>query len=88
MSETEVITAEGGIVTGRTLKIRTMKGNVKWYDSVKGYGFIQTEDNKDIFVHRTGLEDSAKTLEAGEPVEFEIEEREKGPVAVNVRKAK
>lgn len=64
-----------------------MKGNVKWYDRVKGYGFIQTEDNKDIFVHRTGLDGSTKALETGEPVEFEIEEREKGPVAVNVRKA-
>ncbi|HPC98835.1 MAG TPA: cold shock domain-containing protein [Bacteroidales bacterium] len=63
-----------------------MKGNVKWYDRVKGYGFIQTEDNKDIFVHRTGLE-GIKVLETGEPVEFEIEEREKGPVAVKVRKA-
>lgn len=64
-----------------------MKGNVKWYDSVKGYGFIQAEDNKDIFVHRTGLEGSARALVPGESVEFEIEEREKGPVAVNVRKA-
>jgi len=64
-----------------------MKGNVKWYDSVKGYGFIQTEDNKDIFVHRTGLEGSFRSLETGEPVEFEIEEREKGPVAIKVRKA-
>ncbi len=64
-----------------------MKGNVKWYDSVKGYGFIQTEDNKDIFVHRTGIEGSYRKLETGEAVEFEIEEREKGPVAINVRKS-
>jgi len=64
-----------------------MKGNVKWYDSVKGYGFIQTEDNRDIFVHRTGIEGSYRKLETGEPVEFEIEEREKGPVAIKVKKS-
>ncbi|NLN29911.1 MAG: cold shock domain-containing protein [Bacteroidales bacterium] len=64
-----------------------MKGTVKWYDRVKGYGFIQTEDDRDIFVHRSGLEASHTNLEAGQAVEFEIEQREKGPVAVKVRKA-
>ena len=63
-----------------------MKGTVKWYDRVKGYGFIQTEENTDIFVHRSGLEVSHTTLEAGQSVEFEIEQRDKGPVAVKVRK--
>jgi len=64
-----------------------MKGTVKWYDRVKGYGFLQTEDNKDIFVHRSGLEVSQNELVAGQAVEFEVEQREKGPVAVKVRKA-
>jgi CspA family cold shock protein len=63
-----------------------MKGTVKWYDRVKGYGFLQTEDNKDIFVHRSGLEDSRMDLQAGQPVEFEVEQREKGPVAIKVKK--
>lgn len=63
-----------------------MKGTVKWYDRVKGYGFLQTEDNKDIFVHRSGLEVSHTDLETGQAVEFEIEQREKGPVAVKVVK--
>ncbi|HPI68515.1 MAG TPA: cold shock domain-containing protein [Bacteroidales bacterium] len=63
-----------------------MKGTVKWYDRVKGYGFLQTEDNRDIFVHRSGLEVSHIKLETGEAVEFEIEQREKGPVAVRVKK--
>ena len=64
-----------------------MKGTVKWYDRVKGYGFLQTEDNKDIFVHRSGLELPQSELEAGQTVEFEIEQREKGPVAIKVKKA-
>ncbi|HEX2968864.1 MAG TPA: cold-shock protein [Bacteroidales bacterium] len=63
-----------------------MKGTVKWYDRVKGYGFIQTEEDKDIFIHRSGLEVAHTELEAGQKVEFEIEQREKGPVAIKVRK--
>lgn len=64
-----------------------MKGTVKWYDRVKGYGFLQTENDTDIFVHRTGLEMSQSELEAGQSVEFEVEQREKGPVAIKVKKA-
>ena len=63
-----------------------MKGTVKWYDRVKGYGFIQTEDDKEIFIHRSGLELSYTELEAGQVVEFEIEQREKGPVAIKVKR--
>ncbi|HUX96935.1 MAG TPA: cold shock domain-containing protein [Bacteroidales bacterium] len=63
-----------------------MKGTVKWYDRVKGYGFLQTEDAKDIFIHRSGLEVPNTELEAGQTVEFEIEQREKGPVAIKVKK--
>jgi CspA family cold shock protein len=61
-----------------------MKGTVKWYDAVKGYGFIQSEDNKDLFVHRSGVKDNVFSLEAGQNVEFEIKENDKGPVAINV----
>ncbi len=64
-----------------------MKGTVKWYDRIKGYGFLQTEENKDIFVHRSGLEVPNLILETGQVVEFEIEQRDKGPVAIKVRKA-
>jgi len=64
-----------------------MKGTVKWYNNIKGYGFIQTDEDKDIFVHRSGLENSYVGLETGQTVEFEIKEGDKGPVAVNVKKA-
>ena len=63
-----------------------MKGTVKWYDRVKGYGFIQTEDDKDVFIHRSGLEVSYTELEAGQAVEFEIEQREKGLSAIKVKR--
>jgi CspA family cold shock protein len=35
-----------------------MEGKVKWYDAVKGYGFIHTDDDKDVFVHRSGIKDA------------------------------
>jgi cold shock protein len=63
-----------------------MRGTIKWYDRVKGYGFIQTDDSKDIFVHRSGLEDPRTALETGQAVEFEVEQKDKGPVAVKVKK--
>ena len=64
-----------------------MKGTVKWYNETKGFGFIITEDNKDIFVHRSGLENVSGGLEPGQAVEFEIEQGEKGPHAIKVKKA-
>jgi CspA family cold shock protein len=82
----EVVVETEETITGSIKKIKTMKGTVKWYDRVKGYGFLQTEDNKDIFIHRSGLEVSHTELEAGQTVEFEIEQREKGPVAIKVKK--
>jgi len=62
-----------------------MKGTVKWYNRIKGYGFIQTEEGKDIFIHRSGLEESHIVLEAGQEVEFEVEKSAKGLVAIKVR---
>ena len=62
-----------------------MTGIVKWFDAVKGFGFIQTSDNKDYFVHRSGIADGIPELEADQNVEFEIRENERGPVAIHVR---
>jgi CspA family cold shock protein len=63
-----------------------MQSRVKWFDNVKGYGFIESEDGQDIFVHYKQIEgDGYKTLREGQQVEFELSEGEKGPLAVNVR---
>lgn len=62
-------------------------GTVKWFNAKKGYGFINDEEGKDIFVHFSALEmPGFKVLEEGEKVEFEIVEGEKGPQAAKVVK--
>lgn len=62
-----------------------MKGTVKWWNDSKGYGFIATEDGKDIFVHYTALKcEGFKTLQEGQGVDFDLVEGPKGPQASNV----
>ena len=62
-----------------------VNGIVKWFNSSKGYGFIEQEDGPDVFVHHSGINsDGFKTLNEGDRVTFEIEEGGKGPRAVNV----
>ena len=65
-----------------------IKGTVKWFSAIKGYGFISTEDGEDVFVHYSALPETGefRTLNEGDEVEFEIEEAEKGPQAKNVVK--
>nr|AIE97487.1 cold-shock DNA-binding domain-containing protein (cspA) [uncultured marine group II/III euryarchaeote KM3_01_B12] len=59
------------------------QGTVKWFNRVKGFGFIEQEDGEDLFVHKTAVEG---TIADGDAVEFEVGEGPKGPNAVNVRK--
>lgn len=61
------------------------RGKVKWFSNEKGYGFIERETGEDVFVHYSAIqEDGFKSLEEGEPVEFEIVEGARGPQAANV----
>ena len=64
------------------------KGTVKWFSNQKGYGFITPESGSDVFVHHKEIQgDGYKSLEEGEPVEFEIADGPKGQQAKNVVKA-
>jgi CspA family cold shock protein len=64
------------------------KGKVKWFSNQKGYGFITTEEGKDVFVHYSAItSEGYKSLQEGDQVEFEITDGPKGPQAANVTKA-
>ena len=62
------------------------RGRVKWFNDAKGYGFIeQPNGGEDVFVHFTAIQmDGFKTLTAGQEVEFEVKQGEKGLHAANV----
>ena len=62
-----------------------MIGQVKWFNNQKGYGFINSEDGKEVFVHFSGIaKEGFKSLSEGQRVEFEIANDAKGEQAVNV----
>ncbi len=62
-------------------------GKVKWFDNKRGFGFITDEAGKEIFVHHTGITgEGFKTLNDGEPVNFEAIQGDKGLRAQNVHR--
>ena len=62
-----------------------MRGNVKWFNNDKGYGFIEYIDGEDIFVHYSAIKkEGYKTLNEGQLVEFDLIRTEKGLQAINV----
>ena len=64
-----------------------LKGTVKWFNESKGFGFIEQEEGKDVFVHYSAIAGSGfKTLNEGDNVQFEIVDGPKGPAAANVTK--
>ena len=64
------------------------KGKVKWFNAAKGFGFIETEEGQDVFVHFSAIEmDGYKTLDEGMEVQFEVTDGDKGPQASNVTRA-
>ena len=61
------------------------KGRVKWFNNSKGYGFIEQENGKDVFVHFSAIQTNGfKSLEEGQAVEFEVTQGPKGLQAKNV----
>ncbi len=64
----------------------TQSGTVKWFDDAKGYGFIQRDQGKDLFVHFRSIQgDGRRTLAEGQSVEFTEVAGQKGPQAENVK---
>ncbi|WP_409276249.1 cold shock domain-containing protein [Neobacillus sp. SCS-31] len=63
----------------------SQKGKVKWFNNIKGYGFIEEENGNQIFVHYSEIEgDGFKTLKEGQPVGFNMKLGGKGPIAEKV----
>ncbi|BCO09345.1 MULTISPECIES: cold-shock protein [Desulfolithobacter] len=61
------------------------EGTVKWFSDAKGFGFIEQDEGKDIFVHHTAIQGTGfKSLEEGARVSFDVVEGPKGPAAENV----
>ena len=62
-----------------------MNGTVKWFNSEKGFGFIEIEGGKDVFVHSSAIKgEGYKSLDEGQKVQFDVEDGPKGPQATNV----
>ncbi|HAX99096.1 MAG TPA: cold-shock protein [Atribacter sp.] len=62
-------------------------GKVKWFNASKGYGFIESDQGGDVFVHYSAIEGNGfRTLEQGQTVEFEVQQGAKGPQAAKVKR--
>ena len=62
------------------------EGKVKWFNERRGFGFIETDEGNDVFVHFSAIQDSGfRTLQEGQRVSFEVQQGQKGPAAENVR---
>jgi len=62
-----------------------MKGKVKFFNRMKGFGFISGDDGKEYFVHESGLKESV-SIDEGDSVNFDVEQGDRGPKAINVSK--
>ena len=62
-----------------------MEGTIKWYNARKGFGFIEQEGGKDVFVHRSAVP-MGTFLNEGDKVSYDVEQEDRGPRAKNVKK--
>jgi len=66
----------------------SIKGKIKWFNPQKGYGFIERDDKeKDVFVHSSAARAANMELNEGDELTFEVESGDKGPSAINLKKA-
>jgi len=74
------------ILTQVQMEVIMSKGRVKWFNDQKGFGFIEVEGSKDVFVHHSAITGQGfKSLKEGDEVEFETAQGPKGPNATDVR---
>ncbi|MCK1999123.1 cold-shock DNA-binding protein family [Paenisporosarcina quisquiliarum] len=63
------------------------QGTVKWFNAEKGFGFIEVEGGNDVFAHFSAIQgEGFKSLDEGQKVEFDVEDGQRGPQAVNIVK--
>jgi len=85
VSRLPLLTPAGGMTTGKEITMAT-QGTVKWFNSEKGFGFIEREGGDDVFVHFSAIQgDGYRSLEDGQRVEFDVAPGRKGEEAQNVR---
>jgi len=67
--------------------VERIRGVVKWFNNAKGYGFLGRDGGADVFIHYSAIVgDGYRSLQEGDPVEFDIAQGQKGPQAANVHK--
>ena len=65
----------------------SIQGKVKWFNSTKGYGFIERDDKeKDVFLHTSAIQAASLVVNEGDELTFDVEQGQKGPSAINLQK--